>query len=123
MEQLEISLKELIIEKYGSLNRFAEVIDMSWTTLDSILKRSIKKANISNIMKICDALNIDCESLYYGSIVFKAKRIGIIELNDEEKQIVNSFRNTDDVHREMVLLALNLPGHYDTQKGDEEKLG
>ena len=37
MQELEAKIKSLIIEKYGSLKKFSETIDMPWTTLDSIL--------------------------------------------------------------------------------------
>lgn len=47
MGETEQKLKELIISKYGSLNKFCEAINMPWTTLDSILKRGISKANIT----------------------------------------------------------------------------
>lgn len=69
MEQLEQKLKDIIIFRYGNLNNFCKKIDIPWTTLDAILKRGIKKANITNVIKICEELNIDCESLYYGIIV------------------------------------------------------
>jgi len=39
MNELESNLKALIIDKYGSMKKFSETIDMPWTTLDSILKR------------------------------------------------------------------------------------
>ncbi len=69
MEQTEIRLKELIIERYGSLKKFCEAIDMPWTTLDSILKRGIANSNITNVMKITKELRIDTESLASGSIM------------------------------------------------------
>ena len=37
MQELEASIKALIIERYGSLKKFSETISMPWTTLDSIL--------------------------------------------------------------------------------------
>ena len=69
MEQIEIRLKEMIIEKYGSLKRFCETIDMPWTTLDSILKRGIANSNITNVLKITKELGLDTESLATGKIV------------------------------------------------------
>lgn len=66
MEESERALKDLIIERYGSLNKFCETIDMPWTTLDSILKRGVSKANITNIIKITHELNLDTESLASG---------------------------------------------------------
>lgn len=71
MNDVEIKLKELIIEKYGSLKRFCEVIGMPWTTLNSILNRGIENSNITNVMKITKELGIDTESLAEGELVKK----------------------------------------------------
>lgn len=69
METTEIKLKEIIIEKYGSLKKFCEKIDMPWTTLDSILKRGVANSNITNVMKITRELGLDTESLANGIIL------------------------------------------------------
>ena len=52
MKTVEMELRELILEEYGSLAEFCKKIDLPWTTLDSILKRGVGKANIKNILKI-----------------------------------------------------------------------
>ena len=69
MEMTELKIKEMIINRYGSLKKFSEVIDMPWTTLDSILKRGIANSNISNVMKITKELGVDTESLASGIII------------------------------------------------------
>lgn len=68
MEEMEIRLKGIIIERYGSLKKFCEKIDMPWTTLDSILKRGVVNSNIVNVIKITKELGIDTESLASGNI-------------------------------------------------------
>lgn len=68
MEETEIRLKEIIIERYGSLKKFCEAIDMPWTTLDSILKRGVANSNITNVMKITRELHLDTEALASGTI-------------------------------------------------------
>ena len=70
MNELESDLKSLIIEKYGSMKKFCETIDMPWTTLDSILKRGIANSNITNILKITRELGLDAEKLVDGSITY-----------------------------------------------------
>lgn len=72
MNELEATLKEDIISKYGSLKRFCETIDMPWTTLDSILKRGVSNSNITNVLKITKELGIDTERLVDGQIVYIA---------------------------------------------------
>lgn len=70
---VEEKLKDLIIEKYNSVKSFALSIGIPYTTLDSILKRGIDKANVLNIIKICNALGIDVDELSNGQIKPKLK--------------------------------------------------
>lgn len=69
MGETEMRLKQIIIERYGSLKKFCEIINMPWSTLDSILKRGVANSNITNIMKITRELHIDTESLASGLIL------------------------------------------------------
>ena len=73
MAETETKIREMIIEKYGSLKKFCEIIDMPWTTLDSILKRGIANSNITNVMKITKELGINAEKLVEGNIVKNAE--------------------------------------------------
>ena len=43
---LESKLKEIIIEKFGSIRQFSLSIDIPYTTVDSILKRGIDNSNV-----------------------------------------------------------------------------
>ncbi len=58
---LEEKIKELIIEKYGSVRQFALKIDIPYTTIDSILKRGIDNSNVSNVIKMCKALGLSVD--------------------------------------------------------------
>ncbi|MCI6369288.1 MAG: hypothetical protein SOX46_14200 [Clostridiaceae bacterium] len=69
MNEVEATLKDIIIERYGSLKKFCVIINMPWTTLDSILKRGVSNSNISNVLKITKALGISAEKLADGEIV------------------------------------------------------
>jgi repressor LexA len=58
---LENKIKDLIIEKYGSIRQFSIKIGLPYTTIDSILKRGIDNSNVSNVIKMCKALNISID--------------------------------------------------------------
>ncbi len=73
---VELELKDLILERYKSLREFAIKIDMPYSTVDTILKRGVDKANIVNIIRICKELSIDAEALGEGRIEYK-------EINNE----------------------------------------
>lgn len=60
---LENKLKELIIEKYGSVRSFALKIDIPYTTVDSILKRGIDNSNVGNVIKMCKELDLSIDNL------------------------------------------------------------
>lgn len=78
MGEVEARIKELIVSKYGSLKKFCEIIEMPWTTLDSILKRGFSNSNITNVMKITKELGINTEGLASGNIIInEAQSAGI----------------------------------------------
>lgn len=58
---LEEQIKNLIIEKYGSVRRFSLKIGVPYTTIDSILKRGIDNSNVSNVIKMCKALDLSID--------------------------------------------------------------
>lgn len=68
-DTIEQQLKDLIISKYGSMQKFCTTIKIPWSTLDSLLKRGVQNGNIGTIMSICMELDISCEALYHGDIV------------------------------------------------------
>ena len=74
MQELEANIKSLIIERYGSLKKFSETIDMPWTTLDSILKRGMANSNITNVLKITRKLGLDAEKIVDGEIIFSGEQ-------------------------------------------------
>ena len=92
---IEESLKELILNKYKSLREFTLKIEMPYSTLDTILKRGVDKANILNILKICDELNISADKLANGYLV--SKTININELDSKTMILVNNFNKLNDL--------------------------
>lgn len=65
----EENLKELIISRYGTMREFATQINMSQSTLATILTRGVHNASIGNILKICKALRISADELANDNIV------------------------------------------------------
>ena len=66
---IEEKLKSLIIEKYGNMVNFCKEIDMANSTLATIMKSGVHKANITSIIKICKALGISADELANNRIV------------------------------------------------------
>lgn len=104
---IEQQLKELIIDRFGSISKFAENIDMPWTTLDGVLKRGVNKANITSLIKICNGLKIDCESLYYGCLLPKQDLLKSGTITEDEITKIKKYRTLDEHGKEMVNMVLD----------------
>jgi len=64
----EEKLKEYILTRYNSIREFAQIAEVSNSTLDSILKRGVNNSNLTNIKKICKTLGISVDELAEGRI-------------------------------------------------------
>lgn len=65
---VEDDLKKIIIDRYGSVNKFATVCDVPYSTIATIFVRGINKANISTVIAICKELKISADELANGKI-------------------------------------------------------
>lgn len=86
---IENQLRELILLKHGSLREFTFNIGIPYSTLSTILKKGIMTATMSNMVKICNALDIKLDELVAGRIV-ENKPSGIL-LDVED--ILNRAKN------------------------------
>lgn len=84
-------LKDYILKNYKSVRDFCISNDFPYSTVDSIFKRGLMKSSVSLIIKICDRLNIDVDSLVSGEIKEKSPAIGALTLH--ERALVNAYRN------------------------------
>ena len=66
---IEDKLKEFILTRYNSIREFTQAADIPYTTMDSIFRRGVENSAVSNIIKICKALNISADALAEGDIV------------------------------------------------------
>ena len=66
---IEDKLTILIVEKYGSMRNFAKAIEMSPSTLATIMQRGIHNASVQNVIKICHGLDISTDELAQNRII------------------------------------------------------
>lgn len=103
---IEQQLKALIVEQYNSVKEFSAVAGIPYTTLDSILKRGVEKANVLNIVKICHVLGIDVTALASGHIEEKRCASDAIFSMEEETRI-KKYRALDGYGKDMVDTVLD----------------
>ncbi len=59
----EEMLKDLILEQFGSIRKFADYIETPSSTITSMLSRGVGGTSIDTVLKVCDALGITTEDL------------------------------------------------------------
>lgn len=65
---VEEKLKNLILTRYKSVREFTQIIDMPYSTFNTIILRGIENANVTNVIKICKELGISADALADGHI-------------------------------------------------------
>ena len=60
----EQKLRNLILDQYQSLRKFAIEAEIPYSTLMTLLSRDVGGASFDVMMKICEALGIDPMELY-----------------------------------------------------------
>lgn len=68
---MEDKIKEIILERYKTLSNFSRKFDFPWSTINGMLTRGIKNSSITNVIKLCKALNLDLEKLAVGIVADK----------------------------------------------------
>jgi len=59
----ELLLRNLILDRYPSLRQFALAADIPYSTLLTMLSRSVGGASFDTVMRVCSALAISPEDL------------------------------------------------------------
>lgn len=133
---VEDRLKDMIIEKYGTMIDFTDKIGIPNSTFANILRRGVKNANVLTIIKICQALGISTDDLAEGRIVPTTRIVPQPQkiediIGNAKQELLNgeclTFDNqpaSEDEINDIVLLmdmALELQRRKRLKTKDEEK--
>lgn len=100
---IEEQLRELILSKYASIRAFSIAIDMPYSTLDSIFKRGVENASVSNIIRICNALTISADALAEGTIASKFNTKDEPEQDADERELLRIYRSANAEGRANII--------------------
>ena len=96
---IEEKLKEYILQRYHSIREFSIAVDISNSTINSILSRGVGNSSVNNIIKICKKLNISADALADGEIVplntYKKLDHNMIEVKEILADVKNQLSNID----------------------------
>ncbi len=99
---VEKRLKEYILDNFKTIRNFAKAIGMPESTIRSILKRGLGKANLATVLRITNFLNIDANQLAKGKIVKKQKN-PYENLTSLETELLELFGGLDAFNKETLL--------------------
>lgn len=117
----EQQLKELVIAKFGSIRNFALQIEMPYSTVDSIFKRGILNASVTNIIRICDVLEISVDSLSRGIVEPKVMPDAATHLTTGEQELLRIYRSLNSTGKELLLSAVRVYDGNPELKQDRSK--
>lgn len=81
---IEDQLRSEIKRQYGSVRAFTTELGISYSTLDSALKRGIANAGVSTMIRVFQALSLDIENIARGDLFFaEEKEKAPSELSEE----------------------------------------
>ena len=113
---IEDELRDLIVEKYGSVSAFAAEIGMSNSTIYSILARGVNNASVNRIIEICKRLGISADELAEGRIVpAEEKPQEVFEISDllSPRKMRDTFVtldgiNLDEAEKSLFVFAIEV---------------
>ena len=93
---IEMDLKNLIVQKFGTITNFSKLTGIPNSTLSSIFQRGVLNANVFNMITICNTLGIDIDSLADGKI--EPKKINV-NISLKEQRVLIAYNQ----HKEFQL--------------------
>lgn len=131
---VEDNLKDLILERYGSMIEFSKKIGMANSTVATILNRGVHKASIANVIKICEELDISADALANDKIIPNSKKqdflqspteldeiISIAKLNIIAYDITIDGEKVDKDIKEMLVDVLELSSEFIKKQHNRKK--
>lgn len=100
---IEEKLRNIILERYGTMKEFAFKVEIANSTLSSIMDRGVNKANIGNIIKICKELDISADELAQGRIVPNNKALPELPHMTDIEDIIKCVKNNISTYSNITI--------------------
>lgn len=108
METIENQIKNVILQRYKSVRAFTQAINIPYSTIDNMFRRGIGGIGVQTVIKICNALDIDVESLHTGQIAWKANVNPTLVINElSNPELLEKYSKLDFFGRRMVTIVVN----------------
>ena len=98
---IEEQLKSEIKRQFGTIRAFTTELGISYSTLDSALKRGIANAGVSTMIRVFQALHLDIENIARGDLFFSDKKE--IAPSDPDEALLSMFHLLNEEGQEKLL--------------------
>lgn len=100
-------IKDRIIEKYGSIRKFANKVGIPTSTLTTALnkERGFNTMPVEKALIICKELGITVESVYNAKLK---------PLSTDEVNLLNNFRSVSNAGKNLIMNHIDLVKDYES---------
>lgn len=97
MDERTERLKNIIIERYGSIREFSKKVNIPSTTLTSALDRGIGGMSVERVVAICEILDLDIRT-------FKPlQEKPLTSITDKEKELLSYYNQLNDLGKDKLI--------------------
>lgn len=89
-------LLSLIVEKYGSVNRFSISCGIPYSTLRCVINRGLEKTTLKTLEQICEKIGISPKDLFQYEQSGEIAKISCMLTSHEEK-VLQKYRSSPDM--------------------------
>ena len=114
-------LNVLLKERHMTANELASRINVTPSTIYSILQRDSARIDIDLIMKIAHGLGVTADELLSDEIEAAASRPYDILLDDEGKRLLVEFNNLSSDAKDRLLAYVQILKDMESHKSDDSK--
>ena len=114
-------LNDLLKERHMNANELASRINVTPSTIYSILQRDSARIDIDLIMKIAHGLGVTADELLSDEIEAAASRPYDILLDDEGKRLLVEFNNLSSDAKDRLLAYVQILKDMESHKSDDSK--
>ena len=93
----EAKLKQLILDKYGSVRKFTQENNLPYSTVATLFSRGIHKTSVTTLITICNILGISADELLAGRITYVNKQPEPVKVEDYILQLQLNLQNTENL--------------------------
>lgn len=95
-------LKSTILEKFKSIREFASACEIPYTTIKSALDKGIGGTSVENVIKMCDALDLDISKLQEKKAPIPADA-ETEAFDKNERKLLHNYRQLNQEGQEKLL--------------------